>query len=1654
MPHVLAPTLLHLDPRAGIDDSRKNITKLLRHVNLPPLVDSFDNILSKSNVKFRNTVKVDPVAGANHSPLCASTYGNSEDEKYLPSILAQQHAVVVGGAIVRHICLVVSEEPSDDSRFGHFPVLPLQIPEGQKSRLFSKELESGVVHPSILLFPEPYIAPPGFGNFDLFGEKGDDDVLGSGVPTGIEIWGSDLEHIMTKDGMKTATLELYTVSGDIIDFWGVRGLKAKLHKYKGAEDKTSKKRVGDRAPKGDAKEPAREVISIDARSQVFGEKPLAALFPFIDSEDFQNLPIANLELTYSEDKVQNPLRQPGLRLELDVKLEGCMCWVGDAIKNLFGTSKPPTIHLSALLSEERNWSRPPNIEKIVLQGYFKDMALRPWNVLDFKTLGIELTASKKGDSWDLGFGFIGEVAAVGIPEAQTPLKLSYRIVREVVETENRRKIKPSRLWTLLIDASEWKGIFGFKNIDMEQAEITAAIDEGHFSSSIRLDVLGAIRIGDSRFEVHGRFSKGWRHALSWTWIAIESQKGVPAKLEDHYIQASSGDLKLSDIRELYTQITGQEVSRDSQDSDYVDDGIIFRNMSIRICCTKYSDPKQNRKALELSGEVTVGNTTSYTASLTFATEGIRITGSVSNVKIPGTDIFIEKAGLRAFLALKGSKGRMNPSLGTGKEHTGLQVGRPVREMGSSFTILGVINYHSIVFRAGFHMATEKNSQERDWLVFGSAEHARLRDVWPSIEETSFLNLQLDNVAVVASSRDMSRRKRPYRIQSKNGCNNDTKAQVARKDPEDEISDGAHAGWDVLEEVEKHGYAVKKGFQICATIPSFQQLEHLNHGKKIEGLQLSLRVDTEGEIAASIQLPSSFKVDLSPFAYFSEFSASIGAHTQYGICLQLSATLTLIMEDSDPILVKGMVVGTVRGAGGALLMDPDSRWINPFNLNKELIVSNLSIEAGFDYATVLETGPTLFALRGQVNVGKYGFRMDVGVDVTKAAAVLRAEIAKLDVSDIATIAGKLIQDEDLAPIATRIKDIILFSDFKLYLSSGATFMGDFYPRGIQVRGKLTFFDEKGEFDGSLTDGGMVMKGGLDALKIGALEITSLKEYSGRKRAALDIEVTKTTQKVLIDGIVRFRDTELQVYVNADLQQQFLQLDIRVKLTDALIFTLQGDADIHGSESLENIVVRFKGHLQANIVRPIGEGIINSITALEHQAKDVIDGAEGKINEQLAQLNDELARQGKELEKLRRKSAEEVLRKREKIRAQNEVLRRLYDRIDEFEVKYQAAKSNKNRKEVEIENQMRKIDEAKAQLEKKKREMRKEYDSKIQEQRSQQAYYESERDRLRQEKESTWGDALRKGIDADNNWIRWCRKSTITSAVSSSVSDSDTNAKTATGRRGKGEIRLEMHLRTELGKLSMVGHTVLATIGLEQAHASKAIELGLHYAAESILKSDEFRAVERGIQDAVYEVSRFERALEKLITQGPEAYIKEMTYDERVKLDRQVALYDELVGGSKKLEAALTAARNSLDAEKGRLRPEEEAAREAIAELEAEIELKPFEKDYENKKQDFEKIKTQTQALLSTLEDVRKGIHVGEDVVRQVTKMLTWGMPEIRDIYVEVSSDAFVEDKPMLFSIKVRWLGQDFTCHDEWSPNQEAYELYNSAAKGIVALVDEW
>lgn len=244
---------------------------------------------------------------------------------------------------------------------------------------------------------------------------------------------------------------------------------------------------------------------------------------------------------------------------------------------------------------------------------------------------------------------------------------------------------------------------------------------------------------------------------------------------------------------------------------------------------------------------------------------------------------------------------------------------------------------------------------------------------------------------------------------------------------------------------------------------------------------------------------------------------------------------------------------------------------------------------------------------------------------------------------------------------------------------------------------------------------------------------------------------------------------------------------------------------------------------------------------------------------------------------------------------------------------------------------------------------------------------------------------------------------------------------------------------------------ATLGLEQAHASKIIEVEILHAAEAITNSQEFKSVERGINDAIDEVARFGRALQELTDKGVMGYIEEMSRDEKRDLQRQIDLLRSLEADSRKLQRQLEAAERALKNTRGRLSPKQEAARKKIVDLEADIKLKPWETEYKNKKADFDMIQTQADGLLKTLDDIKKGISVGEDIIRQTVKFLEF-IPEIQSIHVAASSDILVKNVPLTFGISVKWLGEIHMCYVEWAPTQDAHELYSNAAKAMVRLAD--
>ncbi|KAF5723494.1 hypothetical protein FMUND_1818 [Fusarium mundagurra] len=1792
-----------------------------------------------------------------------------------------QRATIIGGAVVHNLCLVI---PDDDiNGFADLPVQPIRASKGQSAQLVAKILDDETETPPMpfLILPDERLGGPDIKSAESTAMdmrfyspgKSSSQHIAWALNT-LKAGGAPEEKKDDESGKEKlgrSKMEEFVLSGDINDFWGIKGLTAKLYKYKGPEkdavdtpeepkdqeDKTeqpSGKMVTlsdepDTKPKDgkddevedgeedDKDEPAREKIKLNTESFSLKGQPLGTLFPFINDFNIKNLPVENLELTYSEEK-KNFLFKPGLRLEVDVLFKDSLAWAGDALKKLFGPNDPPkSIHLSAHLADTRDWSKRPKIENLVLQGYFPPLSLKAWDLLNFRTLGIEITATKaakdkpsenktKGDkpedgklknetdgdhetgsgddetvklsqfhtteqrpdddgdeneedededeeessddkpkekkSWFFGFAFFGTVLITKVPHANVPLDVNYRIARDFVAAEEEKekeddkdgdgddkageneggkgsakessimtmnespkddgkksgendkegkesdkkhdKSKHKRSWNLLIKPDKWENIYGIENVTMKDAELKASFEEGDFRSTVKLELSAEMKLGDGTFKVQGQISR-----------------------DDNFLEAEVGDLTLTDIKKIHAQISGHKLpekeAKKSDDEKKADEKktaggneITFKEIKLKLSSKKSKEEKTTRKALELNGKVTFNEHSSAVGSLTFASEGVTVQGGISDVKIPDTGIMIKKAGLEIFFGFKSKKieekpdeksddekgeskptGENKPEVSSKDQDGEVEEKSLVKpsdqppnktssekneknnktkkvKRGNRFGILGVVEINKVTIKVGLYTEQKKDEEKREWLAFGAVENLRLREIWDAIPEDNFLNLELRNIALIASSHERKKKKKDDKTEeddddekkektdSDKEKSDEVKPKAIRKkvsdgevwinsldvftvseekpdddakekegdgdkdkEEEDEEEQEELDNWDVLGTVDAYNYPIVKGLQLCATIPSFPQLEELNGKKKLEGLTLILSITSHGKISATIDLPESFRLQLSDTAYLHSFGTTIAIKSLTGPQLNIHATLTLTFKDSDPISVEGVIVGSLEGVSGELKMSDDSKWVNPFGLNKNMVFSQLGFGTGFAYATVLVTGPDEIALRGQVDIGRFCAKLDMGLRVTSAEAVFRLEMNKLDAMEIVQLAGVLIDNQAMQQMKGA-EGKLVFEDLKLYVSSGAEFLGRYYDRGIEVQGKMWCFGKNGEFDGRFDESGVVIKAGIDNFKVGGLEITSTQE--GVDRATMDIEMTKDRQKLFIDGRIRYYSLEISVFLDLDIQQQYLKLDVKIKLTESLLLSLKADVVVKNHNSLEGAEMSFEAILETDILGAILQGITDGIDALHKLADKAIDDARSDLTKRLAQKQAALKAMKNELDKLEKECTTETLKKQEEIDKENKLLRGLHDEFEKYAEAYRKAKEAKDQNVKEIHRLENRRDEARRKLGEKKTEMKKKYDDEIKKERAKRDAMEQEKKRLIDSRDASWGDALRSYREADRSWQWWCRVEKERYAW-------------------KRTCESKLYWCAWYDKPYWTIKLTEATLGLEEAHARKAADAELRHAGKAIMDLPAFRSIEAAINEAARKIDQFGRAIDGLVNRGLGAYLEEMLKDEREDLNRQIRLLEALMRKSEELEAAYEEAKKDLDNTEQRLSPKQEAARKRIAEIQAEIKMLPARHEYMNKKKDYENMEIQVNDLVSTLNDIQRVMKEVSQISKDVVNTLKKGIPRVTKIIVRASNRAFVEDKPLMFEIQAVWMEKHGTFHVQWAPNQGISVLYSQAAEKL-------
>ncbi|KIL93781.1 hypothetical protein FAVG1_02342 [Fusarium avenaceum] len=1974
----------------------------LESLDLPTLDVPLDQILGSTRLSFRDDVEL-PELSDNDSdsdeqpdsppsfPTSFFTYskGNHRDER----------VTVIGGAIVRNVCIVVPGE--DGKGFADLPVQPIQASHGKSAQLVATILEDKKQKP-----PMPFLILPQEHDSHLDNTGSDSTFTTWSLPSktslsnkllnefsGVTPWtlsamkkgGSDVAKAITKvdeeaNNAKLGKSELksYVLSGDIDNFWGIKGLTVKLYKQNGKiastlegadptlldcfvptnvyansrqvgepednpskskdegkstkpsgenaktethsakpkhevqddkegsknKDKTEEKDGEKKDEKKDKKKdaPVMEKIKFNTENVYHKSELLSTLFSFINNDKFKNLPVENVEITYSEEK-NNFLYKPGLRLELDVSLKDGLAWVGNALNNLFDPKDPPkTIHLSAHLSDTRDWSKAPKIENLILQGSFPPLSPKTWDMVSFKTLGIEITATKankgkaskeekseekkagaekssddktsddgsrndedgevkddvavthpieeevegmaehdnKGStegkaglkakeeeesdkddkkekkddkakedkSWHYGFAFFGTLALTNVPHTNVPLEMNYRIARDFVppkkeekkddkksdkkddkkdkntdkpdddsdtktlrasdeatkddtkdleKTEKAKKdikgkykdggqdSKHKRSWNMVIKADKWKDIYGIKNLTMSKAEFTTSFNEGEFWATVQLELSAEFKLGDGNFKAKGHLSR-----------------------DDSYLEAEVGELTLTDIRKIKDQMQGKKLTEDDTDKSTekemtkgeevkkvakkeeekktdkekeeekkiaAGNEITFNELKLNLSRKKVEKEETVRYALELNGKVTFNEHACSTASLVIATDGVSITGGISDFKIPGHEVVvIQRAGLEIFIALntggdtkaidnEKKAGDSNETKEIGEEETKTPAQGGVKakdeknlenadkessdkaltetkkaKRASRFGILGVVKFNNVTIEAGFYTEQKKDTEKREWLAFGAIKTLRLRDVWESIPAENFLNLQLDNLALIASSEErkkkddkkangdkegeeekgdkdkkegkgdqqendkespdttgfvvVSRKKKKtprQAISNKVPAGNymDVKSTVKGKDgkskddKKDDEKDGKKddkkkkelTTWDVLGTVDTYNYPIVKGVQLCATISSFTELETLNKGKKIDGLTLIISINSEGKFAVSIDMPKSFrlKVTLSDCTFLDNFGTTV-AITSKGPELQLRATLTLTFKDSDPICVEGVLVGTFEGAGGYLKMSDESKWMNPFNLNKNMTISRLGVDAGITYSTFMATGPSKLALRGQLNIGdKFQASVDMGLNYIDAGALLKLTMSRLDVVEVVQLAGVLMDNVQMQEMKGKDK-MLVFQDLLFYLSSGATFFGTYYKRGIQIEGKMEFLDKKGEFKGRLDEGGAVIEAGIDNFNIGGLEVTSTRE--GAKRATMDIELTNENQKVFIDGKISYHDLLISILIDVDIEQRRLKADVTIRFMKKLSIKLKADIEAKDHEALQSANVNFEGTLDIDLFGAIQKGIEASIDALKQLATDEIQKARSTLKKKLHDQKAIRDKMREELKQLDKQLLEEKLKKQEVINEENKNLDRLCDELNEAKRAYDEAKVAKEENDAELAEKSRMKQAAQDKLDRAKQKIREGYNKDIKEQEEKQREWEIKRNRLIASRDARWSDAIRSKEAADENWRNW-----------------EIEEKRCYQRKNNCNWYLNHCTLWERPYWNI--ELFRATLDLEEAHLRKAAEAELLHAAKAITDSQPFRDAEDSIRNAGKQIEKFGKVMDALNRKDLSAMVNELAKNEKADLTRQINDVDALLAKSKQLQDALIAAKKALDSTSKRLTPQEEMARLRIEELKKELKMLPSEQAYEKKQAEVESIEVIIDDLDNMLQNAQDIVDGLSQVIKDAVNLLGKAYPRVTQIVVKASSRTFVNDEPLLFNIQAEWLGQTCTVDVEWAPWHGPARLYSDAAR-VLAACDQF
>jgi hypothetical protein len=486
--------------------------------------------------------------------------------------------------------------------------------------------------------------------------------------------------------------------------------------------------------------------------------------------------------------------------------------------------------------------------------------------------------------------------------------------------------------------------------------------------------------------------------------------------------------------------------------------------------------------------------------------------------------------------------------------------------------------------------------------------------------------------------------------------------------------------DVPPEISR--FPIKKGFYLCATldrVPLLEDKDQKDGGKVLKKSTATdrayLRIGYQkGDKIPKITifLPPSFKVELGDRFYSGAIFLELDADSD-PIC-KFHGELYMKVDDPDKKPIKFILEIAADHIGGSIGMKIDALdgIKGPFGFSDKFVVYSLQGSVGAKWATLLSTGALeSFGLGGRFTIDKdsYTCEMRLGTNPTQTLVNIKANA--LGVPQLCKFISAVANEDIPIPDV----DFVNMRDVDIYVSKGCTWLDTYYPKGFKVKGTIKLWDLEASMDAEINSIGFHCLTKIKGFELGPLKLSGALE--GEEDASMEITLNPIKQSFYLSGRIEIFDISCACIVDCQfMPSPKFVFDFKLKWSAGLLVNVH--AEMHKRKKMEggkkDIATgkELKGHpggsdweiyalMEQSIIAQVKQGILSAIDnthkAMEkgiksamddverekekwerdcREAKEQLDAAHKKLQEEIDRLDREIEEAQANVEKVKQRN----------------------------------------------------------------------------------------------------------------------------------------------------------------------------------------------------------------------------------------------------------------------------------------------------------------------------------------------------------------------------------------------------------------------------------